>query len=70
MPWEFWDLTPGEFLMRLEGFLRLEDRAWERTGTLGLWVLSPHRSKNKAPLTLRKLLGRTLQLWPTRRGTR
>ena len=70
LPWDLWRLTPGEFLLRLEGFMRLENRDWERTGTLGLWILSPHRKKGAPPLTLRKILGRTLQIWPSRDGSR
>ena len=69
LPWDFWRLTPGEFLLRLEGFLRLQNRAWERTGQLGIWTLEPHRKKGSPPLTLRKLIGNR-PIWPTRDGDR
>jgi hypothetical protein len=60
-PWEFWRLTKGEFQLMLDGFYRREDRAWQRTGAIGLWVTSPHTKKT---LSIEKLLGRKLETAP------
>lgn len=45
----------------LAGFYRREDRAWQRVGTLGLWIASPHSKKT---LTIETMLGRTLTTLP------
>jgi hypothetical protein len=66
-PWSFWRLTPGEFLLMLDGFYRREDRAWQHTAQLGVWVLSPYSKKR---LTVEKLIGRVLRLMPVSDGTR
>jgi len=44
-----------------EGFLRRQDREWERTAVLGLWVLAPHTKKK---FTVMELLGRRLRTMP------
>lgn len=63
MPWAFWRLTPAEFLLMLYGYLRREDRAWQRTGMLGLWVLAPYRPAHQQQ-TVDELLGRRLRVLP------
>jgi hypothetical protein len=60
-------VTPGEFLLMLDGFYRREDRAWQQTAQIGVWVLSPHSKKK---LTVEKLIGRVLRLMPVSDGTR
>jgi len=62
--YEFQRMTPREFLYRLEGFNRIQDREWERTIKTIHW-LTKHRRKANAPeLTSRHILGRSLWIWP------
>jgi hypothetical protein len=63
MPSEFWGLTPREFMLKLDGFFRSEERRWNHIGTLGTWILAPWLKKNQQ-LGVHKLLGRPLRLWP------
>lgn len=54
-PDEFWRLLPREFELLYAGYKRREDRAWEKIGTLGLWVIAPYTKKQ---LTVAQILGR------------
>lgn len=54
LPREFWRLTMREFHIMRDGFHRRENRAWEKTATLGLWILAPY---SKQKLTPAELLG-------------
>lgn len=66
MPWEFWRLTPREFVLKIDGLHRRDDRAWHRVAALGLWILAPWAGKKV--LTIEKLLGnRRLTIWPKTR---
>src|SRR5262245_45892220 len=67
LPDQFWHLSVREFRLLRDGFFRREDRAWERIGALGLWILSPHSKKR---FTIPQLLGRhRLNTLPRRQRT-
>ncbi len=53
-----------EFLLRLAGVMRREDREWQRTAVLGIWILAPYQKKDRVPMTPEQLLGRRLKLYP------
>lgn len=62
LPREFWRLLPREFELMYLGFKRRNDRAWEKVGYLGLWIIAPYTKKQ---LTVAQLLGRSkLETWP------
>jgi hypothetical protein len=54
-PDQFWRLTPREFQLMRDGFFRREDRAWQKLGILGTWVLAPYSKQRHSP---ERLLGR------------
>jgi hypothetical protein len=39
-PWEFWELTPAELSVMLDGYNRRERRAWERTAWLAANIMN------------------------------
>jgi len=61
---EFYRMTPKEFLYRLEGFNRLQDREWERTIKTIDWLLKHKRKQNAPAISPRMVLGRHLVIWP------
>jgi hypothetical protein len=48
----------------LEGFWRREDRAAMETARLGTWTLAPYQKSDGPPLTVDRLLGRDVTLYP------
>jgi hypothetical protein len=67
LPDQFWHLTVHDFLIMRDGFYRRDDRQWEKTALLAIWLLAPHTKKKMTPA---QLLGRAkLTTFPPRPKT-
>jgi hypothetical protein len=55
LPWQFWRMTPAEFLIYIEGFRWREDQNWQRTAWQTVLIVN-HWRKKEDHLTIDDLL--------------
>jgi hypothetical protein len=57
---QFWEMTPHEFNLAVGAHGERQDAEWQRTATLGAWILNGLGVKPK--VTAARLLGRSKDL--------